>query len=195
MTDQSDGMDTAGLLPVLEQEVLGITRAWKTFLELYGESEERIELLNSVGQDFFETIWYALRDATIMGLARLTDGKGRGDRKNASFQRLVEGLDDNVDIRVVEKAQDLLGKIEDLSSSINDVRNKRIGHNDIDTLRGSYEVSPLFVNDVEQCIELMQYLLNVVSAATLSSTTAYETPQPGSAEVVLDYLKRGLEAQ
>jgi hypothetical protein len=194
MTDQRNEVEAAELSHVLEQELMSLTRYWKTFLYMYGESEERVELLASVGSDFFETVHFALRDAIIMGVGRLLDKRGSGNRKNASFLRLVKGLGETVEESTIKKAEGLLDKIKFLAEPITDARNKRIGHSDIDTIEGSYEVSPLLVDDVEKCLQLMQDLLNTVSKALAGYTTDYDTIQFGSADIVLGYLKRGFEA-
>lgn len=187
-------MDLVDLLSALEDEVMSLTRYWKTFLDLYGESEERVKFLTSVGQDFFETIHYALRDAVVMGIARLVDKPNMGRYKNASLVRLVDNLDESIDQPVIDKSDRLIKEIQSLAQPIAEVRNKRIGHNDVDTIEGRYEVDRLLVKDVEKCLQLMQDLLNTVSKALVGHTTKYDTIQLGSADIVLGYLKRGVEA-
>ena len=195
MTDPNDEMDTAELVAVLEQEVMGLTRTWKTFLDLYGESEERVQFLTLVGQDFFETIHYALRDAVVMGIARLVDQPDMGTYKNASLVRLVDALDKTIGECVIDESGHLLNEIQSLAEPIADARNKRIGHNDVDTIQGTYEVSLLLVDEAEECLRLMQNLLNTVAEAAVGHTTVYDTVQPGSVDTVLGYLKLGFEAE
>jgi hypothetical protein len=195
MTEKDNELDTAELLHFLEQEVIGLTRYWKTFLDLYGESEERVGFLASVGPDFFETIHFALRDAIVMGIGRLVDRPGSGDRKNASFPRLMKGLDKTIEESTIEKAEGLLKKIESLAKPINETRNKHIGHSDVDTIQGTYEVSPVLIDNAEECLRLMQNLLNTLSGALIGHTTVYDAVQPGSVEIVLGYLKRGVEVK
>lgn len=195
MTEHGDEMDPGRLLSALKDEVMGLTRYWNTFLDLYGESEERVEFLRSVGQDFFETIQYALRDAVVMGIARLMDRPDMGRHKNASLGRLVDSLDETKDQTVIDESERLLNKIRSLAEPIAELRNKRIGHNDVDTVQEHKGIPPVLMRDVDSCIESMQDLLNIVSNALVGHTTDYDDIQPGSADVVLGYLKRGVEAE
>ncbi|WP_407690639.1 AbiU2 domain-containing protein [Rhodocyclus tenuis] len=67
------GGEIGKVYSALWQEVAWINKKWNQYVELFGTSPERIELLNRAAPSFFRTFQDSLLDDVLLHLARLTD--------------------------------------------------------------------------------------------------------------------------
>jgi len=75
----------------LDSEVSFVHAKWKLYRQLYGTSEERIELLNRTAGYFFGVVQQSLFEDVVISLCRLTDpASGFGGKENRSLEQLID---------------------------------------------------------------------------------------------------------
>ena len=89
--------DTLGCqFHALWQEVAWLYSKWAEYLELFGTSPFRVELLNSAAPGFFRIVQDTLWEDTILHIARLTDRPESFGKANLTIRRLPGLVDDAI---------------------------------------------------------------------------------------------------
>jgi len=148
---------------LLQQDVISLHSDWKIFLQLYGQSEERVELLAEVAPHFFATVQEALVHNIYLGVTRLTDPASQGSNKNLSLYRLAQLVEENGDSELAARLQ---RRLEDLSLNVDPLRvfrNWRLAHNDLPIALGEKELPVIHRSQVEQVLAGIRGLMNEVS--------------------------------
>ena len=107
---------------LLENEILFICFKWQIYTQLFGSSEENIELLNDFAPICFGIYQNALFDDVILSICRVADRSGEKGNTNLSLSKLCDLIGDS--------DNEQLKKIQELCAGLQKQRNKRIGHND-----------------------------------------------------------------
>ncbi len=133
------GFDLGKLFHKLWNEFAWMQIKWQEYVDLYGTSPERIELLNSTSPRFFKLIQDVLLEDILLSLSRLTDPPKTGGKENLTFNALPAFISDvdfhNTISELVKKAVDALGFARDW-------RNRHIAHRDLKLAIGD-EIAPL----------------------------------------------------
>ena len=168
---------------------------WGQFNALFGETPERVEILNSAAPLFFRIVQDVLWDDTLLHIARLTDAPKIGSRTNLSIRCYPELISQPGNRGRIETLVDLA--IE-ASVFARDWRNRRIAHNDFQ-LMVNQQTQPLAVASrlsVKGALAAIADVFNEVEHLYFDSETAFDGMyEPGDAAAMLYVLREGLEAQ
>lgn len=181
---------------VLGNELSSLYARWITFLELYGTSQEDLDLLHEMSPSFFRVIQDTFADALFLGLCKLTDPStsrvGKETRENLSFYNLLEKLHDSLTQEQTAKLSDILARLETKTDAMRVHRNRRITHPDKSTkLNVLNEVLPAVTREViEGALSLSATFLNTVAEISGDNPTGYEfVVVPDSGKTILHYLR------
>ena len=141
---------------LLCQDVAMLHHKWSSYLDLFS-SQENMDLLSNVAQAFFQTIEESLRNDMLMTIWRLSDPSQTLGRENLSLATLVGQCS------VVPKIEPLLTAFQSAAGSVRLYRNRRLGHNDLDTRIRPHE-DPLPGIDRSQIDEILRLASEVLKA-------------------------------
>ncbi len=157
----------------LWQEVAWINKKWNQYVELFGTSPERIELLNRVAPSFFRTVQDSLLKDVLLHLARLTDPPKSAGRPNLSLLRLSQAV---ASTPIAAQAEALSSAALNACEFARDWRNRRLAHRDLDLAVGlnPEPLAPASRASVKAAIASLSELLNLVSLHYSGSTTLFD---------------------
>ncbi|HLO13933.1 MAG TPA: hypothetical protein VK206_03825 [Anaerolineales bacterium] len=170
------------------QDVADLRTKWNFYLELFS-SEESTELLNDIAPASFHMIEESLRREMMMAICRLSDPVKSREQDNLSLRTLVEMLDEH------DKPVDFLDDFRQACKLVRIIRNKRLGHNDLNT-RIKPQDNPLpgiGRTQIEQIIVLGEQILNFVYQRFENGELRFRTIHEGGADTLLFWLRKGRE--
>ena len=173
----------------LWQEVAWIHTKWAQYVELFGTSAERIDLLNSAAPSMFRTVQDSLWEDVLLHLARLTDPPKSSGRRNLSMRHLVALLEGSQIATAVASNETAALSASEFAR---DWRHRRLAHRSLDLALGqSVEpLAPASRADVKKALSAVEELLNTVSRHYLDSSTRFELGSGGADAVSLLHLLR-----
>lgn len=179
----------------LWQDVARINKKWAQYVELFGTSPERIDLLNRAAPSMIRTVQDTLWEDVLLHLARLTDPPRSTGKANLSVHYLASLL---VGSPIGVNTQIAADSALAACGFARDWRNRRLAHRDLDLALGQ-SVLPLVPASrlaVKEALTAIEGVLNVVSLHFLDSTTYFHLGPGGQDAVSLLYLLReGLQAR
>ena len=120
------------LLTKIENEIRNISTRFELVLSLFG-SDENLEVINKTGATVFLCFHNALLETVIIGLNRLTDpAKDNRGNLNLSLEMLRNSIDESegtLPAKLIELEYAISKEVQKLTP----FRNKRLGHNDLET--------------------------------------------------------------
>jgi hypothetical protein len=168
--------NSKALFDALSHETTDLHLRWIIYRQLYGSSEESVDLLNKSGSNVFYLLQLLTLDDVALRLSKLTDPAAQGKFSNLSVPALIEALKAN-DPNVPEKAfSDAMTAFAETCDKFRLLRNKRIAHAD---LHHSLKItdSPLpgiSRDDVERALSALRNVLNTIQSHYLGGITLYE---------------------
>jgi hypothetical protein len=184
----------------LSDEVAWLHAKWNQYRQLFGHSEERVDLLNRVGGHFFRIVQDALWDNVILHIARLTDtitsGPKSSPKDNLTLRRLPEVIPNAGRKKEVEALIDtaLLS-----SSFARDWRNRSLAHIDLKLAlqTGANPLPGISREQVENTLSAFRSVLNKLDEMYWQSETAYEhfMAAGGEGDDVIFFIRAGLKAE
>ncbi len=187
------GDELGNLYHELWNEVAELHLKWGEYVELFGTSPSRIELLNNSASLFFRTIQGSLWESTLLHITRLTDASRSFNKDNLSIQRLTDLVDDEIKETVIKQIAIAIEK----SSFCRDWRNRRIAHKDLELVVDSQAkpLKPASRAKVKDAIKSIATVLNTISEYYMDSTIAFDLIKGSYGAVNLLYvLDDGLKA-
>jgi len=180
----------------LSDEVAWLHAKWNQYRQLFGQTEERVELLNKVGSHFFRIVQDALWDNVILHLARLTDPIKSSGKDNLTLRRLLDVISDAT---LKQEVEALIDTALYSSLFVRDWRNRRLAHIDL-SLALQSGVKPLpgvSREKVENALSAFRSVLNKLAVKYWQSETAYEhfIVMGGDGNNVIYFLRAGLKAE
>ena len=183
------GEEIGTIYSALWQEVGWINKKWAQYVELFGTSSERIDLLNRAAPSMIRTVQDTLWEDVLLHLARLTDPPKSMGKANLSVLHLAALLVESpLNTKVVSLAATALATCE----FARDWRNRKLAHRDLDLALGQ-SVQPLVPASraaVKASLAALEELLNAVSLHYLDSTSFFALGPGGDDAVSLLYLLR-----
>jgi hypothetical protein len=122
------GPNLGPVYDALYNECLWLHFKWHQFVELYGSTTERIDLLNRAASRFFLHIQDTLWQDTLLHLTRLTDRGDFNGKKNLTVQSLPNLISD---LKFRDEIQHLVDEAVKATAFARDWRNRRIAHRDL----------------------------------------------------------------
>lgn len=167
------GAEIGKIYSALWQEVARIHKKWNQYVELFGTSRERIELLNLAAPSFFRTVQDSLLEDVLLHLARFTDPPKSMGRSNLSLRQLSQAL---APTPIGAEAAALAGAASIACDFARDWRNRRLAHRDLDLAVGPNPdpLAPASRESVKRALATLGELLNFVSQHFTDSTTRFD---------------------
>jgi hypothetical protein len=189
------GAEIGAVYSALWQEVAGIHKKWAQYVELFGTSPARIDLLNQAAPSMFRTVQDTLWEDVLLHLARLTDPPKSMGKANLSLRQLavlVAGLP--IGRNVESLANAALGACE----FARDWRNRKLAHRDLELAMGQsvQTLAPASRAAVKIALAALTEMLNAVSLHYFDSTTMFDRgPGREDAASLLYLLRDGLQSR
>lgn len=168
------------------QEVARLHSKWAEYKYLYGDSEERIALLNTSASSFFKIVQDMFWESTMVQLCRLTDPPKSYGKRNLTVQLFSDLVEDAIksetDILVVEAKQS--------TKFCRDWRNRRIAHRDL-SLYTDEACDPLEKASVRKVNEAMLAIVKVINKLEdhyENKSTYFDTGNPIAGATSLIYI-------
>jgi hypothetical protein len=183
------------LFHLIWSEVVALNLNWKTFVELFGKSQERVAILNYCASSFFFRAQLLFWDDAFLRLSRLTDNPGNAKQENATLALLLNRLQPHLSPGSYSELSDHFQKIKEAVEKIRFRRNKAIAHSDLALLIGPRDaLEEVTRTSVDHLIALVAQLINQIEGLYgLGGTSFHMTIEDGGAEDLvfwLEYAKR-----
>lgn len=191
---KSMGPDLGLLFYLLKQDLFQVYIQWNEYVEAFGTSAERIDLLNAAAGGFAKSAQDALWADVLLGLTRLTDPPKSFRKNNLSVTRITELLEGELKQTVLNLLEVAIGSAE----FARDWRNRYLAHRDLSHGMDSSatpleEASRLKVRD---CLAAVVAVMNEVESKLEDSTTMYsEARYPNGVVDLLYVIDDGLRVE
>ena len=189
------GPELGPVYHALYNQVVWLHVKWKQYVQLFGTSPERIDLLNQSASYFFRVIELTLWQDTLLHLARLTDPPQTRRKDNLTIRRLPDlvGADTlKVDL---QKLIDAAGAATDFAR---DWRNRHIAHRDLKLALqdGAQPLAPASREKVNKAIAAISRVLQHLYLAYFDSEIRFDLVFTfADAESLLYTIRDGLDAE
>jgi hypothetical protein len=133
----------------LSDDLVGLHELWALYRQVYGQNEDRIELLNRVSAIFFGYTQWSMYLDVILALCRNTDPPGdmtkKGDdRRNLTLERLVNTVTADDGTFGGQLAANEWAAVKNCrDTDFEEIRSKRIAPNDLMKMTARYAGQPL----------------------------------------------------
>ena len=182
----------------LQQRTIQVLDTWHILVSLYGEGEERIELLQDTDEDFFYHLLHSLKLHVRLQLATLLDAAETTGRRNASLDGFLEAAATLLPAELSAAIDDDVATVRRLfeKSGIRNARNQLIAHTDLETIKGARSVlgDGLDHAELEELFRALTETLNAVGSHFLKSRMVYDLKPAGHAAGLIDRLERAQRA-
>jgi hypothetical protein len=160
----------------IKAEVVWLHGRWIIYCQLYGTSQERINILNRSASTFFQILQESLLRDVQLSLSKLGDAAGHGERTNLTLAKLVAELEGIGEDLLTSKLELKLKTFDEACRRLRHRRNKWIAHYDLNTMLQS-KVNPLegpSRTEIETALDALRDLMNCVELHFTEAQTMYE---------------------
>lgn len=167
---------------------------WHQYVQLFGSTRARVDLLNQAAGLFFRVVEDSLWEDTLLHLSRMTDTARTGKKSNLTIQRLPSLIADQA---LASEIKALVDTAVTKSTFARDWRNRRIAHTDFSLAveEGATPLAPGGLAAVGDALQSIDAGLNGLEMHFRKSTVFLERfGDPGDVESVPYVLRAGLEA-
>ena len=175
-------------------ETYNLIYKWQEYMELYGRSDKRIELLNESTSSFFALIQRTMLSNIVMNICRLTDSKkdSRSEKLHLTVMRLPELIND-VDFR--KEICIIIKRIRKSVKIIKENRDNHIAHYDLQSILNKI-VLKIPYKDLEETIDYLYQILKIFYIKYYQSDLQKEIVTPlNGAETLIYLLRDGIESR
>jgi hypothetical protein len=160
---------------------------------LFMEDQERVNLLNKAAGWFFGRVQLFMRTDMILGVSRLTDPAGTGERTNLTLEALLTDpkLEQKPDLRA--ELQKRIGEVRAKAETIRKFRHKQLAHMDHAAALGDARMIIGFISiaDIRDVATDMEEIYNLHGVNTRDSTAFFDLSSMGRASRMVRLLERG----
>ena len=155
------GSDLGQLCQELRDDFDWLRRKWSNFQELFGKGQERIDLLNTVASNFFYFLHRLSFEDAMLHLCRLTDRPRMGDRETLTVMALADTISDP---GLKASVQAKMEQVRQNCEFARMLRNRRIAHTDLATLREGRALAlpPVDSANIDTALKSIDDLLTLV---------------------------------
>jgi len=157
----------------LYEEVVWLNAKWLEYRKLYGQSEPRVDFLNSMARFFFRVVQDVLWDDILLHIARLTDPPKSVGKDNLMLLRLPAVIPDAA---LAADTQSMIDAAGARWSFAREWRNRRLAHRDL-ALALDAAATPLTGvsrKHVERALDSVSAILNRVHRHYVKGEVAFE---------------------
>jgi AbiU2 len=172
------------------QELWRVSYSWDRYEALFG-IEERVDLLNKSGSNFWGILQNLLFDDVLLGLCRLTDPARNRHQRNLSILLLLE-LEPS---KHKERLRQAVARAREKTDFARKWRDKRIAHNAFDHITNPARILPFATGKkVTDAIIAIHYVLRWIKARHSDSDMFLVDMGDSDALEVLGVIADGVEA-
>ena len=164
------------LWEALDTEITWLHGRWIIFRQLYGTSEERVDLLNKSAGTFFNVIQDVLLNDVQLSLTKIGDPAGSGERENMTLAALRNVLLDIDEVAAANKLNVAMRNFEGACEKVRHRRHKWIAHFDRSAMLNQ-RVNPRTGpsrEEIEYALAALREAMNCLSLHYTETTIAYE---------------------
>jgi hypothetical protein len=163
------------LLEAIDNKMFMLQATWKIYRQLYGTSQERLDLLNTWVPDYTGIVQRVLWDSVIVGICRLCDPPVQLGNKNLTLKRLIDSLDPAPDAAQAAYFDAQLAKVKALAKALHKHRHKRLAHSDLKNAMSVADTLPgISRQTIEDVLAAVRELLNRINLDYFKNEVAYE---------------------
>lgn len=173
----------------LWQQVAFLYAKLNEYVELYGDKQSRIDILNQVAPFLFKLVEDVLWDDILLHIARLTDPAETMGKTNLTIQGLSCLIPDE---KLRAKVSQLTGAAIQKTAFCRDHRNRRLAHNDLNLIT-SVQAKPLEGVSrlkLKEGMGAIAEVLKAVSGHYFDSDILFEMSRGGKGAVSMLYILR-----
>ena len=166
------GRELGSVYNRLHAECTMLNSTWRQFVELFGTSEKRVEVITWSASHFFWVVRDVFLESTLLKLSRITDPAATGNKRNVTL-RLLPPLVDSV---LRPEVEGRLDAVSAATAFARDWRNRHIAHYDFALIfdQAAAPLTPATRRDISEAIKAVNEVLNLVEDHYLHSMTAFE---------------------
>lgn len=164
------------LWATLSADVVWLHGRWIIYRQLFGTSEDRVELLNEAAGTVTWIFQNLLLHDVQLSLSKIGDPAGTGSRQNLTLRRLQVALRTEGETSLADKIEPLLLAFEAACDKVRHRRNKWIAHNDLST-RLNARAAPLTGpsrEEMEIALSALREVMNCVELRYTKGQTVYD---------------------
>lgn len=174
----------------LWEEVVDLHLHWREYVDLFGTSPERVNLLNQSASSFFARLDGIMWEQNILHIYRLTDSPRRGELKRLTLNALPDLVASSIK-KVVRRHLEVVRR---KAVFCRDWRERLLAHRDLDLTVG-HGATPLILGSRKQVEEIlldMAQILNLTAEHYTQSSLSFEITRYSGAERLIRVLHLGL---
>lgn len=137
-------------------------------------------------------------DDILLGLSRLLDPSSQGSYKKISLERLRDCVAAIGNTTLVADFDKAFASFEQHKNAIAEShRNKRLAHNDLQTILGENILPPIVVKQIEETLSALREAMNIVQLYLENTATGYEHYQgaAGGVDTMISILQEHAKRQ
>lgn len=167
------------------QDLASLQNKWSFYLELFS-SEENTAILSDLARSSFQIIEETLRNDMVMAICRLSDPpQTRRMKNNLSLRYLAKRCICNSEV------DKLLKDFFDSCKPIRQYKNKRLGHNDLNTTIKPHDnpLPGIGKSQIDRIVNIAGKILNIIYQNYVESELFFHPLQIGGAKDLIYWLK------
>jgi hypothetical protein len=151
----------------LRDNLIHLLNRWAVYQRVFGRDEQTIHLLNRFSGVFFRNADWAMYLDVVLDLCRLTDPAESapnkpGHRPNHTLERLVHEVDKLDSLGTSLKSNELVAIDNLRKTHFEEVRSKRIAHNDLAKMQTRHDGHPTIWPGPEKVKEMLSLCRRVM---------------------------------
>jgi hypothetical protein len=185
------GDELGRVYTALSTELSRLQVKWHMYRQLYGKSQERLDVLHQAAGHFFSILHQSLIGDVVLHLSRLTDRPRTAGRESLTIQRLPALLPDET---LQTDVAALVTAARTACAPVRPWRDWLSAHTDLQVAISSEPVPGISRAQIETAIVSVRAVLNRIEVHYWNSPTRYDlTMTPvGDADSLVYYLVNGL---
>jgi len=189
------GPELGPLYHRLHNECAWLQITWAQFVELFGTTPERVELLNEAAALFFRVVQDILWESTLLQLTRLTDPAKSAGKETLTVKRLPQLLKDG---QAGAEVDERVKRACEATEFARDWRNRFIAHRDLALSLGdgASPLEPASHEKVKRAITAVCKVIECVHLAYFNCELHLDltVTEASGAESLLYVIQDGLDA-
>jgi len=150
-----------------------IRALYKEYIFLYeSDNKERLDLLDKTARDFFHNLQGILIDHIFLGICKITDPAGSGERSNFTIRYILKKIkqEDNENLGLDELSK----KIHEFREYIVKARHKIIVHSDFETIKSNKTLGAFPISDCDEFWGNLQEFVNKIHMHYFKTTFIFD---------------------
>ncbi|MEX0776918.1 MAG: hypothetical protein WD042_14530 [Phycisphaeraceae bacterium] len=156
-------------LEALQLQAFQMHTRWTMWKQLFARGRARREFLSSTADNFFLYVDASFRDCVWMSLCRLTDP----DKSNLTISRALTTVGYSLKPRQRRWQLAALKVLSSSMTTIRQIRNRRLGHNDLSTATGKRTLSRVEYRVTDRAVYCAIELIRSIDITARSSCASY----------------------